>query len=104
MAGQSRSIVEGRAAGRLHVYAHPVSLELLGAEMAAPDAEHLSHHLALMVQNRMRVSQALQSPFYHPTVEEALRTALRDAQAKRPLQRPRAELSVCESAPEPPLR
>jgi dihydrolipoamide dehydrogenase len=30
----------------------------------------------------MTVTRALEMPFYHPVVEEGLRTALRDAQAK----------------------
>jgi dihydrolipoamide dehydrogenase len=50
--------------------------------MMGPDAEHLGHLLAWAVQARFTVAQALEMPFYHPVIEEGLRTALRDAQAK----------------------
>ena len=46
------------------------------------DAEQLAHLLAWAVQANFTVAQALQMPFYHSVVEEGLRTALRDAQAK----------------------
>ena len=70
--------------------------------MVCPDAEHLGHLLALAMQNHMTVFDLLQMPFYHPTAEEALRTALRDAaQQLSPEIVP--ELSLCGSAPEPPL-
>jgi dihydrolipoamide dehydrogenase len=47
------------------------------SEMIAPDGEHLAHLLALVIQQNMTVFDFLQMPFYHPTVEEGLRTALR---------------------------
>ena len=53
------------------------------------DAEQLAHLLAWAIQANFTVAQALQMPFYHPVLEEGLRTALRvarcalrDAQAK----------------------
>ena len=105
-ADQSRALVEDQAAGLLRVYVHPESARILGAEMASPGAEHLSHQLALMVQNKMTLDRALQSPFYHPTLEEALRSAFRDARGKmKPGRRAHPdELLLCESAPEAPLR
>ena len=54
----------------------------LGAEMLGPDAEHIGHLLAWALQMKLTVAQMLEMPFYHPVVEEGLRTALRDAQAK----------------------
>jgi dihydrolipoamide dehydrogenase len=53
---------------------------LLGAEMLGPAAEHLGHLLAWSVQRGDTVQQMLDSPFYHPVVEEGLRTALRQLQ------------------------
>ena len=47
-----------------------------------PDAEHLAHLLAWAVQAGFTVQQALAMPYYHPVVQEGLRTALRDAAAK----------------------
>lgn len=79
---QGRSRVMLRNRGLLHVYADRATGRLLGAEMIGPDAEHLAHLLAWAVQSRLTVEEALQRPFYHPVVEEGLRTALRDAAAK----------------------
>ena len=44
--------------------------------------EHVAHLLAWGVQSEMTVARMLEMPFYHPVVEEGLRTALRDAAAK----------------------
>jgi dihydrolipoamide dehydrogenase len=79
---QGRSRVMLRNRGLLHVYADSASGRLAGAEMVGPDAEHLAHLLAWAIQSEMTVTRALEMPFYHPVVEEGLRTALRDAQAK----------------------
>jgi dihydrolipoamide dehydrogenase len=79
---QGRSRVMLRNRGMLHVYADVATGCLLGAEMIGPDAEHLAHLLAWVVQLGLSVEQVLALPFYHPVVEEGLRTALRDAQAK----------------------
>jgi dihydrolipoamide dehydrogenase len=54
----------------------------LGAEMVGPDAEHIGHLLAWALQSGMTVERMLGMPFYHPVVEEGLRTALRDLDAK----------------------
>jgi dihydrolipoamide dehydrogenase len=78
--GRSRMMLRNR--GLLHVYADVASGRIAGAEMMAPDAEHLAHLLAWAIQSGMSVARALEMPFYHPVIEEGLRTALRDAQAK----------------------
>ena len=51
---------------------------LLGAEMLGPDVEHTAHLLAWAIQSGLTVADALEMPFYHPVVEEGIRTALRD--------------------------
>lgn len=79
---QGRSRVMLRNKGLLHVYADARSGRLLGAEMIAPGAEHLAHLLAWAIQAGLTVQQTLEMPFYHPVIEEGLRTALRDAQAR----------------------
>jgi len=79
---QGRSRVMLRNRGHLRVYADPSTGRFLGAEMAGPDAEHIGHLLAWALQNRMTVEKMLEMPFYHPVVEEGLRTALRDVDAK----------------------
>ena len=79
---QGRSRVMLRNQGHLRVYGEPDSGRFLGAEMVGPDAEHIGHLLAWALQARMTVAQMLEMPFYHPVVEEGLRTALRDLDAK----------------------
>ncbi len=75
---QGRSRVIGANKGLLHLYGERGSGLFLGAEMFGPAAEHIGHLLAWAVQNRMTVSEMLDMPFYHPVIEEGLRTALRD--------------------------
>jgi dihydrolipoamide dehydrogenase len=79
---QGRSRVMLRNQGLLHVYADAATGLLRGAEMIGPDAEHVGHLLAWAIQAGLTVAQALEMPFYHPVIEEGLRTALRDAQSK----------------------
>jgi dihydrolipoamide dehydrogenase len=75
---QGRSRVMLRNKGHLRVYGDPKTGLFLGAEMVGPDAEHIGHLLAWALQAGMTVPQMLDMPFYHPVVEEGLRTALRD--------------------------
>lgn len=77
-ADQGRARVLRRNRGLLRVYGERATGRLLGAEMVAPQAEHLAHLLAWAVQASMDVRTALEMPFYHPVLEEGLRTALRD--------------------------
>ena len=77
---QGRSRVMLRNQGALHVYGERGSGRFLGAEMIGPAAEHLGHLLAWSAQRGDTVQQMLDSPFYHPVVEEGLRTALRELQ------------------------
>ena len=77
---QGRSRVIGRNQGALQVYAESATGRFLGAEMLGPAAEHIGHLLAWSVQRGDTVQQMLDSPFYHPVVEEGLRTALRNLQ------------------------
>jgi len=79
---QGRARVIRRNRGHLRVYADRGTGRFLGAEMAGPAAEHIGHLLAWAAANRMTVASMLEMPFYHPVVEEGLRTALRDLDAK----------------------
>ena len=79
---QGRARVMLRNRGLLRVYARRHDGRVLGAEMIGPDAEHLAHLLAWGIQSGMTVARMLEMPFYHPVVEEGLRTALRDAAAR----------------------
>ena len=78
-ADQGRSRVMLKNQGLLRVYADLNDGRFLGAEMLGPRAEHLGHLLAWAHQSNMTVGQMLEMPFYHPVIEEGLRTALRDA-------------------------
>lgn len=80
---QGRSRVMLKNKGLLRVYVDLPSGDFLGAEMIGPDAEHLAHLLAWAHQAQMNLKTMLDMPFYHPVIEEGLRTALRDADAKR---------------------
>lgn len=77
---QGRSRVMRQNRGLLRLYAELGSGRFLGAEMVGPRAEHLAHLLAWACQSRMTVTQMLDMPFYHPVVEEGVRTALRRLQ------------------------
>lgn len=81
-ADQGRARVMLKNTGLLRIYAEQGTGLFLGAEMAAPAAEHLAHLLAWAHQMRMTIQQMLEMPFYHPVVEEGLRTALRDTLEK----------------------
>ena len=75
---QGRSRVMLRNKGLLKVYAELGTGLFLGAEMFGPAAEHIGHLLAWAAQQRMTVPDMLDMPFYHPVIEEGLRSALRD--------------------------
>ena len=79
---QGRSRVMRQNRGLLRVYGEYRSGRFLGAEMIGPRAEHLAHLLAWACQAGMTVTQMLDMPFYHPVIEEGLRTALRDLNEK----------------------
>lgn len=78
--GRSRVMLVNK--GHLRVYADRQSGRFLGAEMVGPAAEHIAHLLAWSHQQQMTVAQMLDMPFYHPVIEEGLRTALRDVVAQ----------------------
>ncbi|MGF6553023.1 dihydrolipoyl dehydrogenase [Paraburkholderia youngii] len=79
---QGRSRVMLRNRGMMHVYVDKASRRFLGAEWIGPDAEHIAHLLAWTLQMGLTVDNMLAMPFYHPVVEEGLRTALRSAAAQ----------------------
>ncbi|HET9238386.1 MAG TPA: dihydrolipoyl dehydrogenase [Oligoflexus sp.] len=76
---QGRAKIMGENQGAVHLHVAAPEGQLLGADILAPGAEHLAHLLALAVDRQLTVSEMLELPFYHPTLEEGIRTALRDA-------------------------
>ena len=80
--GQGRSRVMLKNKGLMHIYADRTSGLFLGSEFIGPQAEHLAHLLSWAHQQRMTIPQMLEMPFYHPVIEEGLRTALCDTNEK----------------------
>ena len=78
--GRSRVMLQNRGIG--HVYADRATGRFLGAELVGPRVEHIGHLLAWAHQQGLTIDAMLAMPFYHPVVEEGLRTALRDAASK----------------------
>lgn len=81
---QGRAQAAQRNKGMLRVYAKAGSGQLLGAEICAPAGEHMAHLLALAIGQSLTVWELLRLPFYHPVLEEGLRTALRKLAANLP--------------------
>ncbi len=75
---QGRSRVIGKNVGLLRVYGEYGSTRFLGAEMLGPAAEHLGHLLAWSAQQGLTVPEMLAMPYYHPVIEEGVRSALAD--------------------------
>jgi len=78
---QGRARVMGRNQGIGRIYADTSCCRLIGAEIFGPNVEHMAHLLAWSVQQGMSVQAALSMPFYHPVLEEGMRTAIRDLAA-----------------------
>lgn len=73
---QGRSRVDLENHGALRVYGDQESKQLVGFEMCGPSAEHVAHLLSWAIQQELTVSTILSMPFYHPVIEEGVRTAL----------------------------
>lgn len=91
---QGRARAEGRAMGCMVVHADPQG-RLLGAEFCAPGAEHLSHLLVWAIERGLAAMDLLSLPFYHPTLEEGMKPALRDICAKAGQHQPANQDSAC---------
>jgi dihydrolipoamide dehydrogenase len=76
-ADQGRARIEARNEGVILLRADTQG-RLTGADLCCPGAEHLAHLLAWAVQSGVTASGLLEMPFYHPTLEEGLKQALRD--------------------------
>ncbi len=94
-ASQARALAAERNRGVLRVHAARDDARILGAEMCAPAAEHLAHLLALAIHRGLTAHDLLAMPFYHPVLEEGLRSALREISRQSP--GGRSDLSACDS-------
>lgn len=97
---QGRARVIGKNVGRTRIWATRDDGVLRAAELAGPGAEHMAHLLAWAVQQGLTVDAALRMPFYHPVLEEGLRTALQGVRAD--LQRGAGEAAPKLGAPPSP--
>lgn len=77
--GNGRSKILGTPENLVRIYADRASGLLLGASLMATHGEHLAHLLAWAVQRGESVTTLLALPYYHPSVEEMVQSALRDA-------------------------
>lgn len=85
---QGRARVEGRNEGTLTLYAAAPDGRLIGADLVAPAGDHLAHLLAWAIEGGMTARALLEMPFYHPTIEEGLKPALRSVCAAAPIALP----------------
>ena len=79
---QGRSRVMLKNKGMLNVYFDRDSHKFIGAEMIGPNAENIAHSLVWLIEMNITLEKAVDLPFYHPVVEEGIRTAFRDALTK----------------------
>jgi dihydrolipoamide dehydrogenase len=73
---QGRARVEGRNAGLIRIYADRDGGVIRGACLFGPGMDHIAHLFAWAIERRETAAALLQLPFYHPTFEEGLKTAL----------------------------
>lgn len=92
-ADQGRARIEARNAGLVHLYAEPAEGRLTGAAMVGPGIDHIAHLIAWAIERGETATKLLELPFYHPTFEEGLKSALREicAAVYSPLPRDRDE-------------
>lgn len=77
--GNGRSKVLGAPDNLLRVYVARQTGMLLGASMVLTHGEHLAHLLAWAIQAKQSVHDLLAMPYYHPSIEEMLQSALNSA-------------------------
>ena len=97
--GQGRAIVMLKEKGLLKVYGDKATGKLLGAELIAPSGEHLAHLLSWAINLNLSAHEVLSLPFYHPVIEEGLRTAIRDLSRHLEQKAPALETLRCQDAP-----
>lgn len=74
-----RARIMGAEGNLVRLYVDRQSGSLIGAALIATRGEHLAHALAWAVQRGDTVASLLAMPYYHPSIEEMLQSALKDA-------------------------
>jgi len=77
--GNGRSKILGAQENLLRIYVAADTGALLGTNMLLTHGEHLAHLLAWAIQAKQTVSELLTMPYYHPSIEEMLQSALKSA-------------------------
>ncbi|MGI4881053.1 MAG: dihydrolipoyl dehydrogenase [Janthinobacterium lividum] len=92
-ADQGRAKVEARNVGMARIYAERPDGRLVGAALVGPSMDHIAHLLAWAIDRGETATALLELPFYHPTLEEGIKSALRQicAEVHTPLPRDRDE-------------
>lgn len=76
-AANGRSRILGAESNLVRLYADRHNGVLRGASLMATHGEHLAHLLAWAVQRGETLEELLRLPYYHPSIEEMLQSALR---------------------------
>ncbi len=77
-----RPLIMGKDIGSLRIYVNKYSSVVTAAIMIGPHGEHLAHLLVWAITKKMTVVEMLSMPYYHPVVEEFIKTALKNALKK----------------------
>lgn len=96
---QGRARILGTPHGMLRIYADRHDGKVLGAELFAPGGEHLAHLFAWSITMHMTISDLLNMPFYHPVLEEGLRSAIRDTDRQLEIPARYTQTMRCNSSP-----
>ncbi len=78
-----RARIMGATDNLVRLYADRASGQLVGASLMATRGEHLAHLLAWAIARGETAESLLDLPFYHPSIEEMLQTALKDIARQR---------------------
>ena len=85
---QGRAKVDAENTGLARLYAAAPDGRLIGADLFCPGADHMGHLLVLAIGQKITAGDLLDMPFYHPTLEEGLKGALREICRAVPLNVP----------------
>lgn len=75
---QGRARVMDEAEGHVRLHADPRDGRLLGAVMLGPEIDQSAHPICWAIEWGKSASDLLAMPFYHPTLVEGFKTALRE--------------------------
>lgn len=78
-----RARIMGAEHSFIRIYAAKGDGRLLGASILGTRGEHLAHLLAWAIQRGETAESLLEMPFYHPTIEEVVQSALFDIVKKQ---------------------